>query len=63
MNKNLDGSEKRISKSFRIEESLYDEFKRQLKENKAVEDLGLTAGAWIRKQIILYLNNKKPDCG
>lgn len=54
---NLDGTEQRVSKSFRIEESIFKEFKDKFKKNNKTEDLGLTIGAWIRKQIIIYNNN------
>jgi hypothetical protein len=54
---NLDGTEQRVSKSFRIEETLFAQFKDKFKKNKNTEDLGLTMGAWIRKQIIMYINN------
>lgn len=56
--KNIDGTEKRVNKSFKIEESLYIEFQDKLKNTKEIDNIGLTAGSWIRKQIILYMQNK-----
>lgn len=60
---NNDGTEKRKPISFKIEKSIYDEFKEFLKTDNNPDNIGLTPGGWLRKQIILYNNSqcKKED--
>lgn len=55
----LDGTEKKITKSFKIEDTIYNEFRKLLKDEKDDNSIGLTAGTWIRKQMILFIQQQK----
>lgn len=50
---NANGTEKKINKTFKIEQSIYNQFKEKLRVTQSA-DMGLTVGAWIRKQMILF---------
>lgn len=52
-NKRMKTSENKVNKTFRIEESIYNEFK------KLTKDDILKPGGLIRELIIEFINNKK----
>jgi hypothetical protein len=55
----VNNKEIRKTTSFKIEPSLMAQFKKILNSDNEENNIGLTPGSWIRKQIIIYIRKNQ----